>query len=337
MPQPNPNPIPESLRGAAKQFHGHVPTEDEILHINSLGKGLRLLGQRRVPFTTKLAEEFLLIKELPGDRKLSDAHVSKLIQLMMEGSFHCELVNLASAFCLETGEEVRANGQHCCWARLAAPAGIETALGNVTVSRYEAQTLVDVRLLWGVFDQFRIRKRGDVIYNHLVDSAGFENSGRRIIGELSSGLSLWLWETQHERGRHDASAVAYLMQTEYATVTRKVSEFLVASPFHSARHLFRSPVVAAMFATFSKAVGKSEEFWAAVRDGANLPAGDPRLVLRNDLMRTSLSSYNKASKSKAASQEDMYRWGIHAWNAWRRGSTMIYLRSPAGVPRPLAK
>ena len=105
----------------------------------------------------------------------------------------------------------------------------------------------------------------------------------------------------------------------------------------------RASIVAAMFTTFNKAVKDSKEFWDAVRDGIGFDQKhDPRLKLRNSLMTAKISQMgerhtNRKGSAKVVLGEELIRWSINAWNAWRKGESLTVLRAHLKSDRPKAK
>jgi hypothetical protein len=98
----------------------------------------------------------------------------------------------------------------------------------------------------------------------------------------------------------------------------------------------RASVLAGMLETFDAAPQKAVEFWTGVCTGLNLgEKTDPRYKLRTALQTSTVMSANSGSK-KRVDAETMYRWGIFAWNMWRKGAPMQVLRAPAGTKRPRA-
>ena len=105
--------------------------------------------------------------------------------------------------------------------------------------------------------------------------------------------------------------------------------------------LFRSKrgsVVGGMFLTFAKSAKGSDEFWSAVRDGTGFTQKhDPRLKLRNSLMTCKVAQTGDRRTDrgpKAVSSEEIIRWAIHAWNAWRKGESLTVLRAYLKAERP---
>lgn len=318
-----------------KEYTGGIP---EYLNIGE-SDGIHLRSRREVQLNHSLANKMLSMTAAPGDRPLRDAGVAKLIVAMKRGTFLYELVDLIVAICLENGIEYRGNGQHTSWATLELPDDFPHL--KVTVLTYECRTLDDVRRLYASIDRGISRTKSNVVSSYLGDTEQFKGVPVRMASWVVSGLAMWLWEETHARSQHDGDEIAYLIQGKHAAVVNRVLAFVnVAGGFTKCKHLDRSSVASAMLETFSAAPVKAQEFWLAVRDGANLDNTDPRLVLFKFLMTIRLMSSSNARTAKtnrSVGAEEAYRCCIHAWNAWRKGDTMTTLRGPTHTTRPRAK
>jgi hypothetical protein len=88
------------------------------------------------------------------------------------------------------------------------------------------------------------------------------------------------------------------------------------------RHMWRSPVGAAMYATFQKSRKAANEFWLAVRDGTGETPKTPDRVLHRFLLSKTVKGSNGAGRSSTlVGPREMYVKCLHAWNAWRRDTT----------------
>lgn len=314
-----------------------IPEAIDLNDIGSLGGGLRVVSTRKERFNHELAERLLSMADVPcGDRPLNNRHVEYLIGTIKRGTFRPELVRFITCVCKEDGKTYRINGQHTCWARMELPNNSMVGV-EVDVSHYSAATLQDVRMLYASVDRGMSRTKGVVINTYLAGSEVVQGASPKVVRLAAAGLSLWLWETNHERSKHDGDDIAYLMQTEYVTVTAKVIEWMQTAGNNIRRFSFlcRSPISAGMFETFDKSAAKAKEFWDSVRDGTGFAMkSDPRLKLRNELMQSTL---NTSRTARPVTNEEMYRWVVYAWNAWRRNEELTRFVVPQGVDRPKAK
>lgn len=318
-----------------KQFTGDIPDAEDIIRPDAIGTSRRLISERKVNFTHDLATKILQLAEFTGERGLRNKHVEYLISCMLNGTFMTSWVRLITAFCVEDGKDYRCNGQHTCWARLELPEDWEHA-GQVTVEKYECQTVADVRILYSMIDRGAPRTRAHVTHAYMSGSPEFSEISAEAAAKLPAGLAFWLWEKTDERGRHDPSQVATLILGEHLKLSQEVGGILSSTTSRAALILRRSPVIGSMFATCQKSISDSKEFWARVMDGVGMASvRDPRLLLHNELVKIRLSRSNAGNK--VVTHEELYRICIHAWNAWRRGDELKSLRGSAGGKRPAAK
>lgn len=309
--------------------------QGETLDVTSLGGGLKLVSSRKENFTKEEAENLLKLDEFIGDRHLKGGHVDYLIGTMKRGTFHSEWVNLVT--CKFHGKVYRMNGQHTAWARSYMP---EDYVCNVNVLEYTAKTEEDMRTLYSSIDRASPRTRANVITSYLAGTSEFANTKAVTLRVMPMGFAIWMWKTNHERSTHDGDDVAYLVKTKYYDLAIKVAGFLDKHTSKDHKHLMRTSVVGAMFATFNKAPHVATEFWGAVANGTGIEkVNDPRLRLRTALMQAAVALGNGSHSEKRhmVSQEYMYRQCITAWNAYRDGRPLQVIKPNAAGNRPTVK
>ncbi len=308
-----------------KVFSGEVPSD--VMDVKSIGKGLKILSQKRSLFTHEMANKFLTMANFDGERNLRDRHVIFIAEQMKKGLFRPEIVKLASCMCLADGKEYRINGQHSSWSRLEVSEE-EYPPEQIDVLKYEAATMQDVRRLYATFDRGSPRTKSDTVIAYLAGTPQFAEVSPTLIKAIAEGFGFWKWESNHDRQRHSGDDVSFLLQTEYYDLTIKVLSFCDMQPkFLSIPFMRKSSIVAAMFETFAVVQKASEEFWHGIKVGAGLPADDPRLKLRTMLMTaTAQKSAAATTDKKVMSSETIYRNCITAFNYWRSGEPLKNLR-----------
>ncbi len=306
----------------------------EVINVTALGEGLKHVATRKVNFTIAAADALLSMKEFVGDRFLKNSHVDYLLSAMKRGTFHPEWVNIV--VCKYHGESYRMNGQHTAWARTQMDEGYPC---EVTYLEYTAKDLEDMRTLYASIDRSSPRTRSNVITSYLAGTEEFADTKSNTLRMMPMGFAMWMWKSAHERGSHDGDDVAYLVKTEYYDLALKVATFLDKFSSRDYRHLMRSSVIGAIFATFNRAPQIAVEFWTPVANGTGIDrVGDPRLKLRNELMRASVDTgAGSRTDKKSVSQEFMYRQCIVAWNAYRDGRSLQLLKVAATGNRPGVK
>jgi len=296
----------------------------EVYNVTDISQGLIIRSRRKVNFTKEEATNLLNLPEFPGDRGLKNKHVDYLVKAMTRKTFRPELVSIIT--CSLKDKKYRMNGQHTAWARLEMPNGYRC---EVEMIHYEAKSEQDVRQLYASIDRSSPRTKANVIESYLVGSEEFQGVKSRSLRIGPQGFALWLWSSGHERGKHDGDDIAYLLKTDYYDLAIKVCSFLDGLSPREHGHIFRAPVVAAMFATFNKAPQIAAEFWLPIGDGVGIEKrGDPRLKLRNYLMQTAVNAGKGGrSEKQQASSELMFRQCVGCWNAFRDGRTLSILRA----------
>lgn len=312
-----------------EMLEGDINPEDIIRAKN----GINLLKQRTVKFNHAYATKVLEMQPFTKERPLRDEHVAYLIRAMHSNRFRPEFVNLASTILQTDHKEYRMNGQHTAWAVLGMPEDFSI---NVRFLDYHCKTMEDMAVLYSSFDRGAARTTAHVVGALLLSNSKLPNMRPQVGSILNAGFGLWMWETAKDRQRHTADDRAILLTGEHLDVTKAVVDFLHDMSYTpDIKHLFRGPVVAAMFATFSKNRAESTQFWRAIRDGSDMQAGDVRLKLRNLLMRTSLvGSGTRKGHVGISGSEGMYRACLYTWNATRTGRQLQAIRTSTSGPRP---
>jgi hypothetical protein len=312
-----------------------------IYDISELGEGITLKSRRTVELDPKYAAAFLdfpefRVGDVKVDRNLSEGHVIHLAREMLAGNFRWEQVNLCLAEL--DGRKIRMNGQHTAWARLYAD---EQGLPPKTrcpvqLMHYECKTEADARRLYASLDRGRARGGATVVNSHLLGTEEYADVPPYVLKLLAAGLGVWLWEQGHVRGLHGGDDRAYLLLKEHHDVARHVADFIKDSKAKEFFHLKRAPVIGAMMATFQKNMKDSMIFWGDVKDGLGLSnKEDPRYILRNWLLRATLSKGSRTStEAIIVGQEQMYRTCLMYWNAHRKGKVIKALRLDMDGPRP---
>lgn len=314
----------------------------EVYDVTSLGASLKLTSSAKVELTkaeaTRFLEKYHAFEEV--DRPLRENHVTYLVKSMIRQQFVSHWVHLMVCVCREpynnepAGTVWRMNGQHTAWARLEMPDGYRCP---VTLDRWTAKTVDDMRQLYATIDRSAPRTKANVIQAWIGGTDEFSGASKSRIKQISAALQYFLWDTPQERTGHDGDEVAYLMRTEHFDICTKLSRFLADYPNNrDHRHIWRAPVAGAMLATMVKAPCiAAERFWSSVATGTAIDSkNDPRLKLRNALITASIQSSGGTRTGKSmVTGEQMYRWCLSCWNAFREGRELHTIRNPNERPR----
>lgn len=317
--------------------------EDDVLDIASLGEEIVLRNRRTLEFTPEYAASFLeyaefWVNDQKVDRALKEPHVIHLAREMLAGNFRWEQVNLVLAEL--DGNVYRLNGQHTAWARLYAD---EQGLNKKTrcpvqLLKYDVATIQDARRLYASLDRGLGRGHGVVVTSHLLGAEEFPGYKAQHLKMLAAGLGTWLWESEKQRELHGGDDRAYLLLKDHHKTALRVGQLIKESKAAEFRHMKRAPVIGAMFETCSKAPEIAYTFWRDIRDGLGITEKtDPRYVLRNWLLSTSLAKSRVSGDQKVVSQEETYRACVHAWNAYRAGRHIKHIRVVMSEERPVAR
>ena len=316
-----------------KQFDRTTIIPDKPLPIESLGGGLKLTSKRTVELNHEFARWVLERPEYCADRPLRNSGVAYLLNAAKRGTFHPEWVMIIT--CTFDGKEYRMNGQHTCWMRLEMDEDWRCPIAHY---RYHAETDDDMRRLYASIDRNNPRTNGNVSVSYLFDSEEYKGFSKRVCRAISEGIAYWLYPQDSARSSHDADDRCFLLKTSHLQLGRKVATFLETCNAES-KHMLRRPVIASLFATFHKAQAAATDFWQPVRDGTGFKdTEDARLKLRNQLMSSSVAvGAGAAEEKRSVKTEEMYRWCLHAWNAYRMDRPIKQLKASTDGERPTVR
>lgn len=285
----------------------------------------KILKEGPVDLTKKKAYEFLELETFQGERPIREGHVQFLYDEVASGRFLWHNVTIAAA--VLDNITYRINGQHTCWMRVNVEGSEDLKEHIVTERLYKVNDSEQLRSLYSAFDRNAPRSIGHISTVVLMDTDAGRDIPPSSIRCGVSGFRLW-WSggSKFNRETMNMNEVLEIIKQNYPAIFSSVCQFVRV---HWDDHFFvrRSPVVAALFATFDKNVKASMEFWEPVATGLSLEnKSDPRFALRNFLIEHSLTLV-KGNKKVGA--ETMYRICINAWNSWRKGESVTHFKPSA--------
>jgi hypothetical protein len=267
-------------------------------------------------FTHEKAYEYCDLPIFEGERPISDRHVQSLYDKMRRRLFNFRLVILSSA--IFDDQRFKINGQHTSWAYVnLTPEEVAELYGEVFVREviYKVDSAADMKSLYSQYDAGMIRSEGHLTKVQLIGESSVSGISTNNLNPLVSGLKMWLFESKHERQRYGSEEVVVLVD-KHKDVFQLVATVLQDNK-ENAKLIRRQPVIAAMFATFSKVPTKARGFWQPVADGIGFESKtDPRYKLRQTLQDAVLNV--TSSSKKPTAPEDLFRMAILAWNKWRK-------------------
>lgn len=269
------------------------------------------LEDKIVDFTAEMADEFTDIERFDPDRALKDWLVEEYLEKIRNQEFLAEQVSIFT--CLVNGKLYRINGQHTGYAR--ALAGDIGRKFEVRMVKFGAESSEGVRDLYLSVDQSKGRSAADVTRTTL--HGVFDDIPDILVATMRGALGFWLYENPAERKRKCKPAVAAeRLKKVYPELVQEVGAFFKKHE-GDVKHIVRVAVMAMVMATFKLDPEDAKAFWGPVADGLGIKLkGDPRLILREKLLRTNVNV--TTSGKETASAELMYRWCILCWNAFRQ-------------------
>ena len=259
----------------------------------------------------KDAEELLKLNTYGAQRPLNQKKLSHLVWVLKNEYFRTGEVAIA-IIKDDNGKKTKVlvNGQH----QLHAVVEVDDTI-IVMYEEIECDTWEDVAFVYGTFDQGG-RGYGDLLapyadaydidwpprFTKLVSSGGLFKDGR----------------INWDRTKKVAALHEYVKPGEfvYSIFSANGNGKLA---WKECKHLARRSVVAAVMATWEKHKEQAKIFWIKVKDGDDCKKGDPAMVLRDFLRDTSVDTGRGSQYSKKATEKEVYKKCIVAWNAHRRG------------------
>lgn len=264
--------------------------------------------------TKALAKKFAEMLPAPHDRNFRPSIAGHLKKAIENNKFR--LADFASVNCEATGETYRVNGKHTSTVLNEMNGEFPSELWAV-VEHYRADTLEDVAGLYATFDHSKsVRRRGDINKAFAASHPDLAEIPAKIIDSCAAGIGWSLWEIGQLS--KDAEECASLLIANPQFVMW--AYFILKGDSSKLKHLYRKSVLAAMFKTFCKHQKAATEFWEMVRDESHPKNTHPTRRLAKHLLTHSIRHRDERS-STCDTPQGMYVRCIHAWNAFRDGTT----------------
>ena len=281
------------------------------------------------------------VQSFIADRPLSKPHVAKLVSEMAQGHFLAEITTIMVA---KMGEQTyRLNGQHTAKAVLEVANENEMfALSGVTLLTFTVKDEDELRLLYARIDRGAMRNNHDVMISMLSGTADFADVSRRILKLLPLGLAYQRFEDTTQRKLYAGENASRDVLGAYLKLSQRIGAFMGELNYRDIHHghMFRGPVVAALYATFVVDQDDAERFWQAVATGVGFESeNEPASRLRQLLKDAKISGgvYQQSLK-RTLGAEDLYRACLYAWNGFRGHRTFKATLRPTTIQtRPVVK
>jgi len=270
----------------------------------------------------KEAEEFLKFNTYVAQRPIIQRHLETIKRAFKEDTFRTGSIGI-SILKDDKNKKIKilVNGQH----QLEAIKDLD-AMMIATLEYIECDTWEDVADLYATYDQGG-RGLYDLV-NPYADAHGITWPSaltKKILGGglYKDGRTGW------DRQRKAASIHEYL----------KLGDFVYSIfcqngkiDWKECAHLNRRAVVAAMMVTAEKNKEGGRKFWIDVKDGETKKS-EPSRTLRDFLIGYSIDHGRGSQYSKKATEREVYRKCLVAWNAFRKGTTTALKVYNDSVPK----
>jgi len=298
--------------------------------------------QTKITLNAKKAHWLLdEIEPFVADRPLSKPHVAKLVSEMHEGHFMPEITTVMVANL--NGTTYRLNGQHTATAVLEVSEKNEDfALPGVTLITFNVSDEAELRKLYARIDRGAARTNVQVTNSILAGTTDFVSTSARVLKLLPTGLAFMRFENSTDRKIYAGETAAHDVQGDFLELSKRVSAFMDELDYRPSHHghMFRGPVVAALYATFTIDDEDAQTFWQAVATGVGFESEtEPAARLRQTLVNTTIHGghLHRGSKVRLGAEE-VYRACLHAWNRYREGATFQQALRPTMLKsRPKVK
>jgi hypothetical protein len=296
--------------------------------------GYELVGTPRSENVTQsLAIRFRDMDPVPNDRRLNPKRVEAYRKMLVAGLFRP--VQWATVYCGETQATYRVNGKHT--SNLFSEYEELPQQIHATIEHYHCDDLDDVARLYATFDsRTQVRTTNDINRAFAAIDPDLAEIPTKIVNLCVTAICYCRLGDEYTKVAA-AERAECLLEDSGKQFVLWVYDILGGHNGEQSRLLWRSPVVAAMQASYQKSKRDANEFWLAVRDGTGANPKTPDRILNRFLLSKvvakSSAAVGRRSRSEVASPREMFVKCLHAWNAWRKGiATDLKYHAQAKIP-----
>lgn len=279
---------------------------------------------RPVLITKDIAQKHADLPMYGMDRALKAHRMKSYVRMIELGVMRP--VPWAIAYCIETGETYRVNGQHTANAYLAVPK--IPADSYAIMEEYVCDTIADVAHLWKTYDSaLSVRNSTEIMRAFAVTDETLTGIATRTLMLIAGAIRIHKDDGMLLVGANNRNDIAsraddLLCETDFAS--------WVDTNFTRAKspHILRSGAVAAMYATWGKCQRDTDTFWTEVRDESS---PDNRSASRK--CAKMLWQMFATKKTNPSTVREQYVRCIMLWNAYRR-NTSAEIRYTASIRTP---
>jgi hypothetical protein len=292
-----------------------------------------------VNMTHKVATRFKDMTPMLNERPLSRPRMAWLRRQLEDGARPFD-------WCIGMldGQGYRVNGQHSSTLLADNPDLITDGMVAV-ISTYHCDTVQDLADLYARFDNNKSsRSTGDINWSYAASVGGnIADVPKAVINVCVTAICYDRWGISGYQAidREKRAAIAMDSEGSFILFTHRLKESVTDREW---RCLRRAPVVWAILSTWRKNRKDAMKFWQLVATGSGPDNKSADRTLSRHLDQTAVA-YGGGVRNDARKvggielPEVMYARCIHAWNAWRKGSSTnlkVYKKGDGSPKMPRA-
>lgn len=251
----------------------------------------------------------------PGQRKISEGNVKRLMLPMENGQF---IQGTSIHFCaLPDGTLYLVNGNHCMEAVMAC--GVPQVFNVVVLDVPDMDAVDDIYMN---FDTQKPRSWQDALRAKKLDQEiPLSSFVMPAIGLIQQGFK---YSSDNVEANTDR-AKRFALMNEYRAAAGQIHDAIAGAPNLHRRLCLRRAVLGVMLETFKYQAPVAAEFWHALAFDDGLRIGDPRKTLLRYLLENKITGpIENFRQSRACAL---------AWNAYYKNESLTMLKPGAGHPK----
>ncbi len=270
----------------------------------------KVKSRNEIIVSKKEAEEYWKFNIYSAQRPINQQHLEQIKRALKDDTFRTGSVAIVSIKD-EKDKKIKllVNGQH----QLKAVIDTDSMM-IANIEEIDCETWEDVAEVYATYDQ-----GGRGLYD--------------LIGPYAEALEI-LWPPILTRlilsgGLYKDGRINWDRQRKAASLHNylKIGDFVFSIfstngkiEWKDCAHMKRRAVIAAMMNTAEKNREAARKFWTDIRDG-EVKKTDPSRTLRDFLLGYSVDHGRGSQYSKKATEKEVYRKCLVAWNAFRKNTT----------------
>lgn len=267
-------------------------------------------------YPTVEAESLLSINFFDKQRNVMPKRLEELSRKIEDGRFHINVICIAHLkFDYEGYKQLLMNGQHTAHAVITT----KKPVWSVRIE-YTVDNLRQLCCLWAQFDPPGGARTPQQIANAFVEVLGDRKWSKQSINKCSSAVAV-VHKGSFSYGANTTvdERIQMLMSKEYINHANFARNIVFGKgEAEDVRFLSRIATLAALVKTHQVNQKEASFFWTRVRDGGEVSASHPALVLR-DLLQSSAFGNTKGVGKKRLTSHEAYIRCAQAWIAHRSG------------------